>query len=56
MPVYAVDQSGKLPFLVMKFVDGRSLEEKIKSEGPLAPAEVIRLGIQIASGPAAAHA
>ncbi|MGO9462916.1 MAG: WD40 repeat domain-containing serine/threonine protein kinase [Isosphaeraceae bacterium] len=56
VPVYAVDQSGKLPFLVMKFVDGKSLEEKIKSEGPLAPAEVIRLGIQIASGLAAAHA
>ncbi len=56
VPVYAVDQSGTLPYLVMKFVNGRSLEEKIRSEGPLAPAEVIRLGIQIASGLAAAHA
>ena len=56
VPVYAVSQVGGLPFLVMKYVEGRSLEDKLRKEGPLAPGDVVRIGIQIASGLAAAHA
>lgn len=56
VPVYAVENSGPRPFLVMKYIEGRSLDDKIRHDGPLAPTDVIRMGIQIASGLAEAHA
>jgi serine/threonine-protein kinase len=54
--VYAVDESAGLPYLVMEYVPGLSLEERIDRLGPSAPAEVLRIGMQTASGLAAAHA
>ena len=53
--VHAVDQSGKIPYLVMEYVDGVSLEERIRSQGRLEPREVVRTGLQVAAGLAAAH-
>ena len=53
--VHAVDQSGKIPYLVMEYVDGVSLEERIRSQGRLEPREVVRTGLQVAAGRAAAH-
>jgi len=53
--VYAVDQSGRIPYLVMEYVEGVSLEERILAQGRLEPREVVRTGLQIASGLAAAH-
>ncbi|TWT10125.1 serine/threonine-protein kinase [Reyranella sp. CPCC 100927] len=47
------DDSGRL-FLVMDFVDGPSLASLI-ARGPLAPADVRRVGAQVAQGLAAAH-
>jgi tetratricopeptide (TPR) repeat protein len=54
--IHAVDEAGGQPYLVMQLVVGRSLQEKIKRSGPLGPGEVLRIGLQIASGLAAAHA
>jgi serine/threonine-protein kinase len=54
--VYAVDESGGLPYLVMEYVPGLSLQERIDRLGPRAPAEVLRIGMQTAAGLAAAHA
>ena len=54
--IHAVDDSGDLPYLIMQFVAGRSLQEKIDREGPLGLKEILRIGMQIASGLAAAHA
>jgi serine/threonine protein kinase len=51
--IYAVDEN--TPFLVMEFVDGSTLSERIRAQGPLPPLEVMRLGAQIAAGLAAAH-
>jgi serine/threonine-protein kinase len=48
------DDSGRL-FLVMEFVDGPSLASLI-ARAPLAPADVRRIGVQIAEGLATAHA
>src|SRR5207302_3245061 len=45
-----------LPYLVMSFVAGRSLQERIDGEGPLQINEILRIGMQAASGLAAAHA
>jgi eukaryotic-like serine/threonine-protein kinase len=54
--IYAVDSANETPYLVMPFIDGRSLQERIDKEGPLNVEEVLRIGIQIAAGLAAAHA
>ncbi len=42
------------PFLVMDFHSGGSLRDRLQS-GPLSPGRVAELGVQIASGVAAAH-
>jgi serine/threonine-protein kinase len=44
------------PYLLMEFLDGRSLTQTIKEEGPLAPARAIFIADQIADALAAAHA
>jgi serine/threonine protein kinase len=53
--VYDVEEQ-PLPYLVMEYVEGQTLKEKLDSSGPLDVAEVLHLGRQIASGLAAAHA
>ena len=54
--IHAVDSWNGLPYLVMQYVPGRSLQERIDATGPLGVKEVLRIGIQAASGLAAAHA
>ena len=53
--IFAVEE-GPAPFLVMEFIDGRSLQQKIDAEGELQLDEILRIGHQIAAGLAAAHA
>jgi serine/threonine-protein kinase len=54
--VYAVDADATPPYLVMAFIPGQSLEERIDRSGPLELKEILRIGMQTASGLAAAHA
>jgi urea transport system substrate-binding protein len=54
--VHVVEDAGAVPYLVMQFIEGRSLEDKIRQGGPLPLRGVLRIGAQIASGLAAAHA
>jgi WD40 repeat protein/serine/threonine protein kinase len=54
--IHAVEDEGPVPYLVMQFVAGRSLQEKLDKQGPLPVKEVLRIGLQIAQGLAAAHA
>jgi serine/threonine-protein kinase len=56
--IHAVDQDVRsgLPYLVMPYIAGRSLQERIDLEGPLRDEEVLRIGRQAALGLAAAHA
>lgn len=54
--IYNVETSGEVPFLVMQYVPGRSLQARVDAEGPLAVEEILRIGMQAASGLAAAHA
>ncbi|MEW2384623.1 protein kinase [Micromonospora sp. NPDC047707] len=44
------------PFLVMEFVDGRTLAARLRGDGPLPAPEVLRAGRQVAAALAAAHA
>jgi serine/threonine protein kinase len=43
------------PFLVIQYVKGRSLEERLAAEGPLAVPEARRILAEVADGLAAAH-
>jgi formylglycine-generating enzyme required for sulfatase activity len=45
-----------LPYLVMEFIPGETLQQRLDRIGPVEPAEVVRVGRQIAEGLAAAHA
>ncbi|MCI0703573.1 MAG: protein kinase [Planctomycetia bacterium] len=44
-----------LPYLVMEFVPGETLQERLDRIGPLEVAEALRIGREIAEGLAAAH-
>lgn len=54
--IHRVDQSHGLPFLVMSYSGGVSLQQKIDREGPLPLEDALRIASQIAAGLAAAHA
>jgi serine/threonine protein kinase len=49
------DRAGTLLFLVMEFIDGITLDDKIKQGGAVEGKEILRIGMQAASGLAAAH-
>ncbi len=53
--IYAVEETGPVPYLVMEYVAGISLEEKLQQHGPLELREILRIGLQTAEGLAAAH-
>ena len=50
------DASATLPKIIMQFVAGGSLQERIDQDGPLELKEVLRIAMQTAAGLAAAHA
>jgi serine/threonine-protein kinase len=56
VPVHAVDAQASPPYLVMAFIPGQSLQQRIDRSGPLELKEILRIGMQTASGLAAAHA
>ncbi|MBC8352145.1 MAG: serine/threonine protein kinase [Planctomycetes bacterium] len=53
--IHNVESESELPFLVMQYVPGESLQGRIDREGPLDVCEVLRIARQTASGLAAAH-
>jgi serine/threonine protein kinase len=56
VPIHNVESDGAAPFLVMHYVQGESLQQRLDREGPLDLCEILRIGMQTASGLAAAHA
>ncbi len=56
VPVHGVHETEGLPYLVMQYVEGESLQARLDRNGPLAVDEVVRIGLQTAQGLAAAHA
>lgn len=54
--IHSVSEFNDLPYLVMPYVKGQSLQKRIDTNGPISVAEVLRIGMQTASGLAAAHA
>ncbi|WP_298865548.1 serine/threonine-protein kinase [uncultured Gimesia sp.] len=53
--IHNVEADDENPFLVMQYVAGESLQARVDREGPLDAKEIMRIGIQAASGLAAAH-
>ncbi len=54
--IHAIEESGPQPKIIMQFVAGGSLQERIDQEGPLELKEILRIAMQTAAGLAAAHA
>jgi eukaryotic-like serine/threonine-protein kinase len=54
--IHAVAEANGLPYLVMEYVAGPSLQQRLDRTGPLELKEVLRIGMQTAAGLAAAHA
>ncbi|MCA9136313.1 MAG: serine/threonine protein kinase [Planctomycetales bacterium] len=55
VPIYNVDSEHETPYLVMQYVAGGSLQEKLDRQGPLDVPDILRIGLQTAKGLAAAH-
>src|SRR3954470_13889669 len=53
--VFDVVEETGLIWLVMEYVEGRSLSQLIQQDGALPPATVADIGAQVAAGLAAAH-
>jgi serine/threonine protein kinase len=53
--IHAVSVDGPVPYLVMEFIGGCNLEALIHRDGPLEVKQILRIGLQVASGLAAAH-
>jgi serine/threonine protein kinase len=53
--IHSVEDAGPVPYLVMQFIDGPTLQKKLDRTGQLPLKEILRIGLQIAEGLAAAH-
>jgi eukaryotic-like serine/threonine-protein kinase len=54
--IYNVESEQETPFIVMQYVPGRSLQDRVDQGGPLTAEEISRIGMQAAAGLSAAHA
>jgi serine/threonine-protein kinase len=54
--IHAIDAAAGYPYLVMSYIPGKSLQERLDQHGPLELKEILRVGMQTAAGLAAAHA
>jgi serine/threonine-protein kinase len=56
VPIHRVDSLEQgIPYLVMEYIDGRSLAQRLKAEGPLEAGEVRQILAQVAGALSAAH-
>lgn len=55
VPIFDFGREDDLPFIVMQFIDGRTLRQFDREEGPLTIEEVISVGRQVLDGLAAIH-
>lgn len=53
--IHAIEEQ-PLPHLVMEFIPGETLQQRLDRTGPIDVAEVVRVGRQVAEGLSAAHA
>gem|GEM_PF-4691719 len=53
--IHNVDEFQHLPYLVMPYISGGSLRDRLNAEGKLDIPAVLRIGMQVAAGLSAAH-
>jgi serine/threonine protein kinase len=53
--IHTVEDTEPVPYLVMQFIDGPTLQKKLDRTGQLSLKEILRISLQIAEGLAAAH-
>jgi serine/threonine protein kinase len=53
--IHGVSEFNSLPYLIMPYIKGQSLQKRIDRHGPLSVAEILRIAMQTARGLAAAH-
>jgi len=56
VPIHNVETEHATPYLVMQYIAGHSLQARLDRDGPLDVCEILRIGMQVAIGLAAAHA
>jgi len=56
LPIYSVAEWQGVPYLVMQYSRGFTLQRRVEDQGPLELKEILRIGMQTARGLAAAHA
>jgi eukaryotic-like serine/threonine-protein kinase len=54
--IYDAGEDDGNPYIVMEYVNGRSLADELDLDGPLDPARVVDLGVQVSAGLEHAHA
>lgn len=54
--IHSVAEANGLPYLVMPYIRGASLQRRLKQRGVLTTPQVLRIGHQVAAGLAATHA
>src|SRR5687768_15504696 len=55
VPIHRVSEAGGFVFFVMSYVDGETLGERLRTRGPLPPAEAMRMLREVAWALAYAH-
>ncbi|KAA5542697.1 serine/threonine protein kinase [Roseiconus nitratireducens] len=55
VPIQTVDEHNGLPYLVMPVVEGKSLQQRVETDGVMTVIETVRIASQVAEGLAAAH-
>ena len=53
--IHAVSDSGPLPYLVMEYVAGTTLQDRLDEAGVLDVEEIVRISVQVAAALSAAH-
>lgn len=53
--IHAVNDLHRPPYLVMEYIEGQTLQQKVDREGALDVKHILRIGCQMAAGLAAAH-
>jgi len=54
--IHGVAEAGDLPYFVMPYVRGTSVQKRLNDHGPLGVPEILRVAMQTAAGLSAAHA
>ncbi len=55
VPIYAIHADAPLPYLVMPYISGGNLQQRLDRDGAMELEDCLRTGLQIAEGLAAAH-